>query len=76
MKCYLTSTMVVLYPKEEEMISERHICAPSPPQGGPNGNRPRGRRMPSVLIRTQMPKKCTKYQLSSLYGSKENHTPR
>lgn len=31
-ECHLTSTMVVLYPKEEEMVSERRICAPSPPQ--------------------------------------------
>lgn len=56
-ECHLTSTMVVLYPKEEEMVSERRICAPSPPQWSPNGNTPGDRRTPSVLIRTQMPKK-------------------
>lgn len=73
MKCHLTSTMVVLYPKEEEMVSERHIRAPSPPQWGPNGNRPGGRRTPSVLIRTQMPKKCTKYYLACMEAKKITH---
>lgn len=47
-RCHLTSTrMVVLYPKEE-MVSERCICAPSPAQWGPNGNRPRVGARPSM----------------------------